>query len=149
MDNTTRFILMFSGIWCFIGLIFLIIGIVMRHRILDRQTRCTYQTVGTVVDLVEHTRRSSDGHTSTTIHPVISYYVNGSEYVQKSSYGSSPSPYETGQAVSLLYDPQKPEDFLLPEDKTPRRLYIAFIITAICCFVVPIVVAVMILYRGI
>jgi len=144
MDNTTGFILMFSGIWCLTGLIFLIIGFVVRKRIRDRRERCTYQTVGTVVDLVEHTRRDSDGQTSSTIHPVISYYANGSEYVQESSYGASTSSFETGQGVVVLYDPQKPKDFLLPDDKTPRRLYIALIIAGICCFVVPVIVAVII-----
>lgn len=64
------------------------------------------RTRGKVVDLAES--RSSDG--SSTWHPVVSFEVGGEAVTFKSKFGARPAPYDIGDAVDVLYDPENPPD---------------------------------------
>ena len=61
---------------------------------------------GKVTDLVES--RSNDG--SGTWHPVVSFDVRGESFTFQSKFGSRPAPYDIGDAVDVLYDPDDPRN---------------------------------------
>ena len=68
MNDTTLFIVMFTGIWCFVGLIFLIIGIAFKRSFERREERLRGHAEGTVTEVVR--RRSRD---TSSFYPIDSF----------------------------------------------------------------------------
>lgn len=105
MDHTTR-----SIAWLFaaLGLVgFLATGywVLETRRFLDRAAAAP----GQVIDLAEK-RSTSNGKTSVSWHPVVSFRsADGRERRFRSGAGSSPPSYRVGEAVTVLYDPAAPE----------------------------------------
>ena len=64
------FIIMFSGVWFLVGIIFFIIGIGMFKNRKRKESNCTLTTYGKVKDIVNH-RSYSNNSTTSTWHPVF------------------------------------------------------------------------------
>ena len=64
---------------------------------------------GEVVNVVRERSSDSDGRTSYSYYPEIKFRTStNEEVIFKSSSGSNPPSYRTGESVEVLYDPQNP-----------------------------------------
>jgi hypothetical protein len=80
-----------------------------------------HETTGTVVKLVKGT----GGKTGTRYHPVFQYRTHMNETItQKSKMASNPPFYKEGAEVTIFYNPQKPQQFVIRDDKRFRLLYL-------------------------
>ena len=121
MEWKIMFIAIFSGIWCFLGIVFLMVSIIISSVRANKEKRCTSKTVGTVTDLVRHSA-GMKGH-SGSWYPVISYTVSGGEnIVKESSVGTNPPKYKVGQTVHIRYAPDKTDSFYIDGDNTANLL---------------------------
>jgi len=50
-------------------------------------------------------------------YPVLRYYAAGQWYEQRGDIGRGRQPYDIGERVEILYDPQKPESFYIVGDR--------------------------------
>jgi hypothetical protein len=106
-------------IFLLFGLLFFGIGssLTLRQRSLEKQG---LETRGVVVDLQE----SSDGGTYA---PVVRFKTSNGQNVEfVTSYFSSPPGYTVGQAVTVVYSPEKPEEAVIKGDG--QVLYIIFML---------------------
>lgn len=124
MSDKTTFILIFTGVWVLLGIIFLTIAIVMYFVQKKKTEVCTVKTIGTVTDVV----RSSMGNPRySSFHPVVQYTTaTGETIVRKSVYGTNPPKYSVGDTVHIHYNPQKTDEFYLPDDKVGKIVRIVF-----------------------
>ncbi len=78
------------------------------------------ETTGTVVDI--ESRKGPKGNTS--YYPVFRFrtYMN-EEITRRSQISSTSRPYQTGDTVTIIYDPQRPQRFILKNDKRIRAVY--------------------------
>lgn len=68
------------------------------------------ETDGRVVEMIPHTSRDSDGRTSRTYTPVLTFNLpNGKEVRVEGSVASNPPCCSVGDAVRVRYDPARPE----------------------------------------
>lgn len=74
------------------------------------------------------TRRKKTNYSTTSItyKPVFSFTYNGIEYKVESETSSNPPAFENGEFVELKIDPNNPENFYAPSDKTTTILGIIF-----------------------
>lgn len=102
------------------------------------------KTYGTVLDVVE--RRTSDG---TMYYPVYSFVdVYGTKHKIYSKSGSYPPRYDVGDPISILYDPENPEEIKMDSFVSLWMGtiiagvlgIIPFFIGALFLFVVPIII---------
>ena len=124
MNDKEMFILIFTGVWCLIGIIFLTIAIVMYFVQKKKTEVCTAKTIGTVTDVV-HSSAGNPRYSSW--HPVIQYTTATGETVErKSAYGTNPPKYSVGDTVHIHYNPKKTDEFYLPDDKVRKIVQIVF-----------------------
>ena len=121
-----------------VGLLFAAVGIYILKSGEDKVKRCTVEAVGTVVEIQEETTTDSDG-TSITYHPVLSYKVEGKTIKSKSPVGTSNKKYNVNENVDILYNPNKPEEFIIKGDKSLNIMGIIFVILGTLCAVAGIV----------
>lgn len=100
------------------GLLFLLIGILLVKMFARRRQAATMVTTARVVDV----ERGRDSNGSTYYYPVFEYYAGGRMLRVKSSVGSSPCRYQTGEEIELFYDPEKPEKFWCMRDTKMMKL---------------------------
>lgn len=118
----TDFIL-FSGVWLLIGIVFFIIGIVMKNNRKKKEFNCTSKTMGIVKDLVRNVSYDSDNRSSTSMwHAVFEYKIGDLTYVKESPYGTSQSKYAIGQEVEIYYNPEDPHEYYVAGEKTLKIL---------------------------
>ncbi|HKG06993.1 MAG TPA: DUF3592 domain-containing protein [Pedobacter sp.] len=109
-----------------IGIIFLIIYLVQRDK-LKLYRKLGVKTQGTVTDLIAEGRNRM-------YHPVVRFTLADGYHVNhKSSFGSRPSLFTEGEAVELLYLPEKPEEFIIIS-KNSEKLHIVFMIIGVLAF---------------
>ena len=126
MDDKTLFIAVFGGIFCGLGLIFLLVAIVIASSQKNKMKVCTSKAIGTIIDVKQRTSISHE-HSSSNYYPVIQYVTaDGRTIVKESSFGGSKSTYKTGQEMRLLYNPSNPDEFYMPDDKIPKILKLVF-----------------------
>ncbi|MBU7582497.1 MAG: DUF3592 domain-containing protein [Nostoc sp. TH1S01] len=112
-DIDVTFFRVFGSIFAGIGSIFVITGI-----IIGVNTRSFFgksiSTQGTVIDVVKHKSRDSNGRSSTNYYPVIEFTANSGKLVEfEANSGSNPPTYTQGQKVEILYNPQEPESAMI------------------------------------
>jgi type II secretory pathway pseudopilin PulG len=99
-----------------IGIVFAIVGVVMLviAVVVFSRTRRFLATAlsaqGTVIEMIERTRRDREGRTSTVWAPRVQFSVSGQTIEFESKVGSSPPRYKEGQAIEVKYDPQDPNN---------------------------------------
>ncbi len=144
MKDSTLFIMIFSGIWGLVGVIFLCIGLMLLKNQKKKMINCTSKTYGKVIDLVRRSSNyGSSGHSSSW-HPVFEYEIGELKYIKESNIGKSQSNYAVGQDVEVYYNPQDPHEFYIKGEGLQRTLGIIFTCVGIVCIFVAILVAVLV-----
>ena len=114
----------FTGL--LVGLIFLAAGIFLFIKN-DRLTKvCTKETIATVVDMYEDMSSDEDG-IHYVYYPIIEYKVDRNTYHEKMSSGSSNPKYRVNDKLTILYNPDKPKEFIIKGEKDNNIFSIAFI----------------------
>jgi len=107
--SDVTFFRLFGSIFAGVGSIFVISGIFIAsntHSFVGQGI----STQGTVVDLVRHRSRDSQGRSSTTYYPVVKFTPSSGEpIIFEANSGSNPPAHRRGQQIEILYNPQAPE----------------------------------------
>ena len=109
-----------------VGILFAAIGIFLFISGKNQEKRCTVETVGTVIEIIEDISTDSDGDETHSYYPVIEYKVGDKIISKKSSTGSNPSKYHVNDKIAILYNPDKIDEYIIKGDKTSNILGIAF-----------------------
>ena len=117
MNDTTLFIVMFTGIWCLIGLIFLCVGIGLKRSFAHREERLRGRAEGTVTEVVR--RRSRD---TSSFYPIVSFEYEGRTISLESDAGGGRKKYYEGQKVGVRFDPDDPTVFRMDDDNGARLI---------------------------
>ncbi|WP_433516645.1 DUF3592 domain-containing protein [Nonomuraea sp. CA-143628] len=108
-----RLFTIIGGIFGLIGLVLLSVGMALAASTASFMASAQ-RTDGTVVAMTARntTTRGSDGHTRRRMswYPTVEFTVEGRRYSFRSSTGSNPPSYETGENVPVAYDPGNPSD---------------------------------------
>lgn len=109
MSIFTKASLLFSAI----GGVFIIVAIFVT--ISNFQfLKTAIKTQGTVIDLIKNVDTDSDGDSSTTYSPVVSFTTNTGQKVEtKTSISSNPPSHEIGDLVSIYYNPKEPKKIMI------------------------------------
>lgn len=128
-----------------IGILFAIVGFYIFKKGDAKVKRCTAETQGTVVEIVEKTEKNQDGDYEYVYYPVISYQANNETVTKQSSFGYSSqtklnvsdnfaislshSKYRINDSIKVLYNPNNIEEFVLEGEKNNSYIMgIVFII---------------------
>lgn len=117
-----------------IGVLLILVGVGFHKKHKHLQSICTSRVAGEVIgnDRRENTETETDaeGHrstrTSVTYYPVFRYTLRGRTFEPVSSTGTGRPRFTEGQAVTVCYDPDNPEQFYIEGDKAPGRFGIFF-----------------------
>ena len=139
MGESDLFVLMFTGIWCLVGAIFLAVGIGLRRSFARREERLRARTEGRVADVFSRTSYSGSSR-SVSWYPVIAFEAEGLEYELEYHVGGSRRAFSPGQSVEVLYDPDDPTCFRLEGHATTRLLGTVFLLTGLACVAVGVIV---------
>lgn len=145
MSDTLMFVIIFSGVWSLVGVIFFIIGIVMLNNRKKKEINCTSKTYGKVTDIVRHQSYDRDGGYSSSWHPIFEYNVGELKFIKESLYGSSQSKYAIGQDVEVYYNPEDYNEYYIVGDTLPKTIATIFTIVGICAIIIALVSAILIL----
>ena len=111
-----------------VGLLFVGIGIYSLISDKEKAKRCTQETSGTIVELKKETSEDSDGHTEYVYYPIIRYTAKGNTITKKSNIGSSNySKYRVNEKVTIFYNPNKVEEFMIEGENGSKFIAIVFI----------------------
>ncbi len=109
MSIFTKASLLFSAI----GAVFVIVAIfitISNFQFLQTATK----TSGNVIDLIKNVDTDSDGDTSTTYTPVVSFTTSTGQKVEtKTSISSNPPSHEIGDSVAIYYSPKEPKKIMI------------------------------------
>lgn len=110
-----------------IGLIILAVGFFINFSASVNKKKCTEKVPATVVGILEKQSRtgsagSRNRSTVTVYSPVFGFTYEGQKYkVNNSSYSNLNSFYE-GQETEIYINPDDPNQFYCPEDKTSKSM---------------------------
>jgi len=103
---------------CF-GALFFIVGLVILIKQLMERKNSTYRVKAQVIRYEEKIHHDTEtAARSIVYYPVVKYYVNGQWYEVQKNSGSGRRPYALGQEIEIMCNPNNPEQFYLPGDKT-------------------------------
>ncbi|MBQ3425448.1 MAG: DUF3592 domain-containing protein [Clostridia bacterium] len=120
MNERTLFILLFTGIWCLAGLVFLCVGIGFLRSARRREERQRARAEGVVIEVVRRVSHDRDG-SSVSFYPIVEFEADGRRISLESESGGGRKRFYEGQKVQVLYDPDDPACFDL-EGYGSRRL---------------------------
>ena len=112
MTDTGVFTLVFTGIWCLVGAIFVAVALALRRALLRREERLRARTSGTVTEVVRRYSHSDGGDTPAW-YPIVEFEADGRRISLESSDGGGRKRFYEGQRVEVLYDPDDPSCFQL------------------------------------
>ena len=139
MGETGWFIVMFSGIWCLVGIIFLCVGIGLTRSFNRKEERLRARASGTVTEIVR--RASGD---SASFYPIVAFDYEGRRIELESTSGGGRRRYYEGQAVEVLYDPDDPACFRLENDGSGRLVGRVMLAVGLGCVAIGVIAAVVI-----
>ena len=119
MNSASLFAVIFSGVWCLVGTVFLGVGIGLRRSALRREERLRARAEGTVTEVVRRVGGSDRG--SVTWYPIVDFNADGRRVSLECADGGGRKRFYEGQRVEVLYDPEDPACFRL-EGNDPGRL---------------------------
>lgn len=128
----------------FVGIVFIIVGIYLIFNRTDMVKRCTAETEANIIGIVEDKKAPSgqpkeEGsyyELEKVYYPVIEFQVEDQTINKKYSVGDSKITYKIGDKVSIMYDPNKPEDYYIKEENGNNVIGIAFIVIGAVCSLV-------------
>ena len=142
MFNPVLFTVLFTGIWCLVGVIFLAIGVGMRRSFVRKEERLRGRAEGRVVEVVRREHHSSRGD-SVSWYPIVEFEVDGRKVSLECDEGGRKRHYE-GQRVEVLYDPDDPATFRLEGASVTRLLGKIFLAVGIGCIAIGLISALVI-----
>ena len=137
MTDTKIFILIFTGVWCLVGVVFLAVGLAFRAAFRRREERMRARAAGTVVEVVR--RMSSD---SAAFYPIVEFEADGRKISLESSDGGGRKRFYEGQSVEVLYDPDDPSQFMLEGFNALAIVGKVFLIIGLACIAIGVIVGV-------
>jgi len=112
MTDTGMFTLIFTGIWCLVGAIFLAVGVGLRRAAQRKEDRLRARTTGTVTEVVRRYSHSDGGDTPVW-YPIVEFEAEGRRISLESGDGGGRKRFYEGQRVEVLFDPDDPSCFQL------------------------------------
>lgn len=120
----------------FIGIVFIIAGISAIVMSKNYEKRCTVETVGTVIEIIEDISTDSDGNETHSYYPVIEYKVGERIISKKSNTGSNSFKYHVNDKIAILYNSDKIDEYIIKGDKTAVLLGVIFIVLGFVAVIV-------------
>ena len=110
---------------------FILWGLYLIYRLIARSRKCTAETVGTVIGR-DAKRRSSGGrrHRRSTLnyYPVVEFEADGQKVSGTADISSSNSEkYADGTMLTVRYDPENPQEFIIKNKSAKGTLVSAVI----------------------
>ena len=120
-----------------LGVIFLCIGTALYARGKRKRASCTQQVIASVTD-IQHRAIGASGYTDAdevkmmSWFPVYEYSVHGTVLRKRASEGTVRPEVSVGQKVNLYVNPNHPDEFYSPADKSAfvRKVFIG--VGALC-----------------
>lgn len=112
MSGSNLFLIIFTGVWCLVGVIFLGVGFGLYRGAKRRNERLRARAEGTITEVVRRTHHASDGG-SVSWYPIVAFEVDGRTISLESEDGGGRKRFYEGQRVGVLYDPDDPTCFRL------------------------------------
>ena len=110
------------------GVVFVAVGVFVFVRGNNIQKRCTEEIVGTVVEIEREISTDSDGYQEYMYYPVIEYKAGEETVTKKYNVGSGNSKYNLEDKVTVLYNPDNVEEYIIKGDKSSNLIGIVFIV---------------------
>ena len=110
-----------------VGIIFLAVGAFMFFRNDSLVKNCTVEAKAIVVDLKEDFSTDSDSGASYIYYPIIEYQVGEKTVRVVMDNGSSTPKYNINEKITILYNPDKPKQFIVKGDKSSSIFSIVFL----------------------
>jgi|GEM_PF-1448499 len=105
-----------------ISLFFIAFGLYLIRSDKARAARCTEQVTGVVAEMQESERDR------TLTAPVFEYSYDGQDFRQESNSYSYPPAFSTGEQVTIMVNPDDPDDYFVASHKTNATMARVFII---------------------
>ncbi len=113
-----------------------------------KKERCTFLTRGTVSDVRQETSRwTGDDTVSVSWYAFFTYEVGGQTITRRSSLGHAKKPFETGQSVTVHYNPAKPEEFYVEEEDMRPLLKLFWLVSGILLLVGVLLLVILLLWN--
>jgi len=127
-----------------IGLIFVVSGIVMIFSERDIEKRCSEETEGNVIGIVEDKkipsgRPKEEGSyydAQKVYYPVIEYKAGEETISKKYSVGDEKIKYKIGEKIIIKYNPNKTDEYLIKEDNGKIYVGIILIVIGVICVLI-------------
>ncbi len=142
MGNANLFVVMFTGIWCLVGAVFLGVGIGLRRSALRREERLRARAEGTVTEVVR--RAGGSGHDSAAWYPIVDFDADGRRVSLECADGGGRKRFYEGQRVEVLYDPDDPACFRLEGNDLGRLIGNIFFGVGLGCIAVGLIAALLV-----
>ncbi len=113
-----------------VGIIFIAAGGFMYYRNSNLIKNCTQETVATVVDMKEEFSGDSDS-TGFMYYPIIEYQADTTPVRVTMSTGSSTPAYSINEKITILYNPNKTNEFIIKGDKSSNIFSIVFMVLGV------------------
>lgn len=115
----------------FYGVAFILGGLYLIYKTISKSRKCSAEAVGTVNGHDAQRRRGGRrGHRRTRIsyYPIVEFEANGQIIKGIADISSgNPDKYADGTTLTVRYDPENPQDFII-KNKTAKSLLIPAII---------------------
>ena len=113
-----------------VGIIVIAIGGFLFYKSADLAKKCTEEVTATVVDIEEETEIDEDG-TSYIYYPVVEYKAGDENVKAKMTTGSSSPKYKIKDKVTILYNPNKTDEFIVKGDGSMDILKYIFVVVGV------------------
>ena len=140
MTDSGLFTLIFTGVWCLVGLVFIAVGIGLRRSFARREERLRTRATGTITEVVRRVSHGSDGE-SVSWYPIVDFEADGRRISLESDEGGGRKRFYEGQAVEVLYDPDDPACFRLEGRSATLLLGNIFLAIGLGCVAIGIAAA--------
>lgn len=115
-----------GGFIIFFSVLFITVGIIVSFVPKIKTKKCTEPVKAEVVDNI--LSNDKKGKYSKNFSPVFQFEYKGEKYTVISKASSNPPAFRIGERVELKIDPDNPNDFYAPSDKTFGMIGIIFLI---------------------
>lgn len=132
MSDNAIFTVVFTGVWCLVGTVFLGVGIAFRRSFLRKEERLRARATGTVTEVVRREHHNTQGN-SVNWYPIVEFDVDGRALSLECEDGGGRKAFYEGQRVEVLYDPDDPACFRLEGRSPVGLLSRVFIIVGLAC----------------
>jgi|GEM_PF-1404471 len=125
-----------------LGVIFILMGNNMKAKNNELKEKCTGEVQG-IVAKFDVSGYVSDDSDERLYYPIFEYEVNDKTYSKRSPTGQRQKRFETGEKITIMYNPANPDEYYVPSDEYALKTAgynIGFGIFIIAVFVVLVVV---------